>query len=110
MTLLQLYAAIINLNEIRLVQLVAANRATYFHQRSCSHCQRFPKLQSWLAKPPTKDLEAGNALVTTLRLRVSMGSSDQLSSGDLHVRLPLKMLYEILETIEIGGHLYNFSL
>ncbi|XP_068623223.1 beta-1,4-glucuronyltransferase 1-like [Battus philenor] len=40
-----------------LVRLVAANRASYFHQKVCSHCQRFPGLQSWLLRPSPKVLE-----------------------------------------------------
>ncbi|XP_063366399.1 beta-1,4-glucuronyltransferase 1-like [Cydia amplana] len=34
-----------------LVKMVAANRAMYFHQKFCSHCQRFPGLQTWLTRP-----------------------------------------------------------
>ncbi|CAG5040993.1 unnamed protein product [Parnassius apollo] len=40
-----------------LVRLVAANRAFYFHQKVCSHCQRFPGLQSWLLRPSTNVIE-----------------------------------------------------
>ncbi|XP_041969801.1 uncharacterized protein LOC121726477 [Aricia agestis] len=34
-----------------LVRMVSENRAKYFHQKVCSHCQRFPGLQSWLSRP-----------------------------------------------------------
>ncbi|KAG6446914.1 hypothetical protein O3G_MSEX004671 [Manduca sexta] len=40
-----------------LVRMVAANRAMYFHQKVCSHCQRFPGLQSWLLRPAPKVVE-----------------------------------------------------
>ncbi|XP_032523046.1 uncharacterized protein LOC116774425 isoform X2 [Danaus plexippus] len=34
-----------------LVRLINENRAKYFHQKICAHCQRFPGLQSWLLRP-----------------------------------------------------------
>ncbi|KAL4703562.1 hypothetical protein ACJJTC_006121 [Scirpophaga incertulas] len=34
-----------------LVKMVSSYRASYFHQKVCSHCQRFPGLQTWLARP-----------------------------------------------------------
>ncbi|XP_075982089.1 beta-1,4-glucuronyltransferase 1-like isoform X2 [Anticarsia gemmatalis] len=40
-----------------LVRMVASNRAMYFHQRVCIHCQRFPGLQTWLIRTPTDALE-----------------------------------------------------
>ncbi|XP_014371123.2 beta-1,4-glucuronyltransferase 1 [Papilio machaon] len=40
-----------------LVRLVTANRAFYFHQRVCSHCQRFPGLQSWLLRRSPSGVE-----------------------------------------------------
>lgn len=42
---------------IRLVRMVAANRAMYFHQKVCTHCQRFPGLQSWLSRPSPGSIE-----------------------------------------------------
>lgn len=44
-------------NKDVLVQLVKANRAMYFHQRVCPHCQRFPGLQSWLLRKSPEGLE-----------------------------------------------------
>ncbi|XP_037871336.1 uncharacterized protein LOC105841951 isoform X2 [Bombyx mori] len=44
-------------NKDTLVRMVAANRAMYFHQKVCSHCQRFPGLQSWLLRTPPDVLE-----------------------------------------------------
>ncbi|XP_050672927.1 beta-1,4-glucuronyltransferase 1-like isoform X2 [Leptidea sinapis] len=40
-----------------LVKLVSSNRAFYFHQRQCPHCQRFPGLQTWLFRTPRDVLE-----------------------------------------------------
>ncbi|XP_072945624.1 beta-1,4-glucuronyltransferase 1-like isoform X2 [Epargyreus clarus] len=40
-----------------LVRMVATNRAMYFHQRVCSHCQRFPGLQTWLLRSSPKVVE-----------------------------------------------------
>ncbi|KAI5631080.1 glycosyl-transferase for dystroglycan domain-containing protein [Phthorimaea operculella] len=40
-----------------LVALVEDNRAMYFHQKACSHCQRFPGLQTWLKRPPTDEVQ-----------------------------------------------------
>ncbi|CAH0397207.1 unnamed protein product [Chilo suppressalis] len=40
-----------------LVKMVASYRANYFHQKVCSHCQRFPGLQSWLARPSPDGVE-----------------------------------------------------
>ncbi|XP_059056879.1 uncharacterized protein LOC131850602 [Achroia grisella] len=40
-----------------LVRMVAANRATYFHQKVCSHCQRFPGLQTWLTRATPNGIE-----------------------------------------------------
>ncbi|CAB3252508.1 unnamed protein product [Arctia plantaginis] len=40
-----------------LVQMVQKNLARYFHQKLCSHCQRFPGLQTWLARPARNVLE-----------------------------------------------------
>lgn len=38
-------------NKRKLIQMITANRATYFHQHVCPHCQRFPGLQTWLLRP-----------------------------------------------------------
>ncbi|XP_026724825.1 uncharacterized protein LOC113491848 [Trichoplusia ni] len=40
-----------------LIQMIATNRAMYFHQKVCSHCQRFPGLQTWLMREPKEALE-----------------------------------------------------
>ncbi|XP_022120964.1 beta-1,4-glucuronyltransferase 1-like [Pieris rapae] len=40
-----------------LVNMVISNRAMYFHQKICSHCQRFPGLQTWLLRSPHNTLE-----------------------------------------------------
>ncbi|XP_034836417.1 beta-1,4-glucuronyltransferase 1-like isoform X2 [Maniola hyperantus] len=40
-----------------LVSLLSDNRAKYFHQKVCAHCQRFPGLQSWLLRPSPTGLE-----------------------------------------------------
>ncbi|XP_045504634.1 beta-1,4-glucuronyltransferase 1-like [Colias croceus] len=40
-----------------LVNMVTSNRAMYFHQKVCSHCQRFPGLQTWLLRPSPDILE-----------------------------------------------------
>ncbi|XP_049878259.1 uncharacterized protein LOC126375396 [Pectinophora gossypiella] len=34
-----------------LVNMIAENRAMYFHQKICMHCQRFPGMQTWLRRP-----------------------------------------------------------
>lgn len=39
-------------NKTDLIMLVRSERAVYFHRHVCSHCQRFPGLEKWLA---TKD-------------------------------------------------------
>ncbi|XP_028159551.1 uncharacterized protein LOC114352229 [Ostrinia furnacalis] len=41
-----------------LVKMVASNRAAYFHQKFCPHCQRFPGLQTWLTRPSQNIVEA----------------------------------------------------
>ncbi|PZC81011.1 uncharacterized protein LOC110373285 [Helicoverpa armigera] len=43
--------------KVTLIQMIATNRATYFHQRVCPHCQRFPGLQTWLMRPSKNVLE-----------------------------------------------------
>ncbi|XP_026483257.1 beta-1,4-glucuronyltransferase 1-like [Vanessa tameamea] len=40
-----------------LVRLINENRAKYFHQKVCAHCQRFPGLQSWLIRPSPSVIE-----------------------------------------------------
>ncbi|XP_060806400.1 beta-1,4-glucuronyltransferase 1-like [Amyelois transitella] len=40
-----------------LSSLVAAKRASYFHAKTCSHCQRFPGLQTWLSRPSPVGIE-----------------------------------------------------
>ncbi|KAJ8728824.1 hypothetical protein PYW07_006520 [Mythimna separata] len=40
-----------------LIQMITNNRATYFHQKVCAHCQRFPGLQTWLMRPSRNVLE-----------------------------------------------------
>ncbi|CAH2234367.1 uncharacterized protein LOC120625211 [Pararge aegeria] len=40
-----------------LVNLISENRAKYFHQKVCAHCQRFPGLQSWLLRPSPSGVE-----------------------------------------------------
>ncbi|KAG7305034.1 hypothetical protein JYU34_010481 [Plutella xylostella] len=40
-----------------LIRLAASNRAVYFHQKICSHCQRFPGLQTWLNRPSPYGVE-----------------------------------------------------
>ncbi|CAK1542657.1 unnamed protein product [Leptosia nina] len=37
--------------------MIQSNRAMYFHQKVCSHCQRFPGLQTWLLRPSRTSLE-----------------------------------------------------
>ncbi|KAF9422148.1 hypothetical protein HW555_002169 [Spodoptera exigua] len=41
----------------KLIQMIFTNRATYFHQHICPHCQRFPGLQTWLVRPARNVLE-----------------------------------------------------
>lgn len=36
-------------NKTELMNLVRKERAVYFHRHVCSHCQRFPGLEKWLA-------------------------------------------------------------
>ncbi|KAM3965983.1 beta-1,4-glucuronyltransferase 1 [Aphomia sociella] len=40
-----------------LIDMMAENRASYFHQKLCSHCQRFPGLQSWLTRSAPDGVE-----------------------------------------------------
>ncbi|XP_053616543.1 beta-1,4-glucuronyltransferase 1-like [Plodia interpunctella] len=37
--------------------MVAVKRATYFHAKTCPHCQRFPGLQTWLTRRSSDNIE-----------------------------------------------------
>lgn len=47
----------------QLINLINLNRAVYFHQISCSHCQKFPGLEQW------KDSDPGNVIKVQMKYK-----------------------------------------
>lgn len=39
----------------QLQEMLQANRAVYFHQLICYHCQRFPRIDSWMKENSVDD-------------------------------------------------------
>lgn len=60
-------------NKTQLVNLMNENKAVYFHQLTCTHCQRFPGLDEWKETNPGNIVKV--SLVKTIILLYCIKSS-----------------------------------